>query len=224
VLDKKDVIMKKLFFVLSAVLLLGACGGKSGKSGGEELSVNDLSKAEAKRYPFRSGVVKSTLETMGIETFVTTYIDDWGDWEVIETVTPMEMMGQNLTSRSVEIIKGDDHWKFDPDKKTGTHYSQKRAMSSLGVDVEEVTEEFLGKMNMEKLGEENYLGYNCKKFKIKSDKGTEMVYLMYGNLMMKMDGEAMGIKTSQKVTSVEEGSVPPEKFDLPEGITITEEI
>jgi hypothetical protein len=39
-----------------------------------------------------------------------------------------------------------------------------------------------------------------------------------------MDGEAMGIKTSQKVTSVEEGSVPPEKFDLPEGITITEEI
>lgn len=223
-LDKKDVVMKNVLFVISVMLLLGACGGNSGKSRGEEISVKELAKAEARRYPFKSGIVKSTTEAMGIESFITTYIDDWGEWEVIETTIPIEMMGQDLTSRSIEIIKGDDHWKIDPDKKTGYHYSQKRALSSLGVDVENVTQELLGKMNMEKLGEENYLGYNCSKFKIVSDKGTEMVYLMYGNLMMKMDGEAMGIKTSQRVTSLEETVVPAEKFEIPEGVTITEEI
>lgn len=73
-----------------------------------------------------------------------------------------------------------------------------------------------------KLGSEDYLGYKCEKFRIVGDKGMDMEYLMYGNMMMSMEGEAMGFKTTVKVTSFEVGNVPKEKFEVPEGILFTE--
>ncbi|MCK9304390.1 MAG: DUF4412 domain-containing protein [Bacteroidales bacterium] len=216
--------MKKLIFILSILILLGGCSGNRGNRKGSQVSVKDLAKSEVKkRYPIESGIVRSKSEAAGIESTIVTYFDKWGEWEATETTIPIKIMGQDMTSRRLEIIKGDDHWSIDLKEKTGTHFTRKRAISSMGVDVENVTDEVLGKMNMEKLGEEEHLGYKCQKFRIKSDKGTEMEYLMFGNVMMKMKGEAMGMKTTLEVTSIEETVPPKEVFEIPEDVTITEE-
>ena len=77
-------------------------------------------------------------------------------------------------------------------------------------------------MKMEDLGEVEFLGYKCRKMRIRSDKGTEVEYVMWGNVMMKMEGETMGIATSSEVISVEEVAPPQEKFEIPSDIVITE--
>jgi hypothetical protein len=49
-----------------------------------------------------------------------------------------------------------------------------------------------------------------------------MDYVMWGNLMMSMEGEAMGIKTSSHVKSVDKTVPPKEKFEVPQDIQFTE--
>ena len=213
--------MKKTVFFMLVALLLGSCSGeKKGKeSTGKELSVKELqAEAGKKRYPLEQGIIRSTSEAMGVEMDVVTYFDKWGEWEAIETTVPMEIMGEDYSSHTLEIIKGDDHWKIDLDKKSGEHYQLTRAINPMGVDVETLSDELLGKMNMVDLGEVELLGYKCRKMRMKSDKGTHMDYVMWGNIMMSMEGEAMGIKTSTRVTSVEEVTPPQEKFVIPQDI------
>ena len=50
-----------------------------------------------------------------------------------------------------------------------------------------------------------------------------MDYVMWGNVMMHMEGEAMGIQTSLQVTSVEEEAPPQDKFEVPRDIRFTDE-
>jgi hypothetical protein len=217
--------MKKVISILLLALLLGGCSGeKRGQDTGEEkLSVKELqADAGKRRYPIEQGIIRSTSKAMSMKMEIVTYFDKWGEWEAIETTVPMEVMGEDYSSHTLEIIKGDDHWKIDLDKKSGEHYKQTRAINPLGVDVESLTDELLGKMKMEDLGEVEFLGYKCRKMRIRSDKGTEVEYVMWGNVMMKMEGETMGIATSSEVISVEEVAPPQEKFEIPSDIVITE--
>ncbi len=218
--------MKKLVSFLLVALIWGSCTGeKKGKeSARKELSVKELqAEAGKKRYPLEQGIIRSTSEAMDMKMDIVTYFDKWGEWEAIETTVPMEIMGDDYSSHTLEIIKGDDHWKIDLDKKTGEHYTLARAINPMGVDVETMTDELLGKMNIEDLGEVKLLGHKCRKMRMKSDKGTQMDYVMWGNVMMSMEGEAMGIQTSSRVTSVEEVAPPQEKFEVPRDIRFTDE-
>ena len=218
--------MKKLVFFLLVALFLGSCSGekKERESRGQKFSAKELqAEAGKKRYPLEQGIIRSTSEAMGMEMSIVTYFDKWGEWEAIETTVPMEVMGEDYSTRTLEIIKGDDHWKIDLDKKTGEHYTLARAINPLGVDVESLSDELLGKMNLEDLGEVEFLGYKCRKMSMKSDKGTQMDYVMWGNVMMSMEGEAMGIQTSSRVTSVEEVAPPQEKFEVPRDIQFADE-
>lgn len=218
-------IMKTIVSVMCLLLCFGSCSGnkKGSESKVEEFSLEELqAEAGKKRYPIEQGVIHSTSEAMGVEMNVVTYFDNWGEWEAIETTVPMEIMGEDYSSHTLEIIKGDDHWKIDLDKKSGEHFTRTRAINPMGVDVETLTDELLGKMNMEDLGEMELLGYKCRKMRMKSDKGTHMDYVMWGNVMMQMEGEAMGISTTSRVTSIEEVVPPQEKFEIPGDVLFTE--
>ncbi|MDD2246652.1 MAG: hypothetical protein PHI70_04905 [Proteiniphilum sp.] len=215
--------MRKIIFVMMFSLLLGACGGdRKSKPEGETTMKELAGDAPKKRYPLAQGIIHSTSETMGVEVNTVTYFDKWGDWEAIETTVPMEIMGEDYSSHTLEIIKGDEHWRIDLDQGTGEHYVMTRSVNPMGVDIEGMSAELSGKMNIEKLGDVDYLGYKCQKMRIKSDKGTEMEYIMFGNVMMSMEGEAMGVKSNTRVISVEEVAPPAEKFEIPGDIKIME--
>lgn len=217
--------MKTIVSVLCLLLFVGSCSGnkQGSESKVEDVSLKELQAAvEDKRYPLEQGIIHSTSEAMGVEMNIVTYFDNWGEWEAIETTVPMEIMGEDYSSHTLEIIKGDDHWKIDLDKKSGEHFTRTRAINPMGVDVETLTDELLGKMNMEDLGEMELLGYKCRKMRMKSDKGTHMDYVMWGNVMMQMEGEAMGIATTSRVTSIEEVAPPQEKFEIPGDVQFTE--
>lgn len=217
--------MRDFLSFLLVAMLLGSCTGekKGSESRVEDLSVKELSADDAKkRYPIERGIIRATSEAVGIEVIMVTYFDNWGEWEAIETTVPLEIMGEDHSLHNLEIIKGDDHWTVDLDKATGEHFRRKRMINPLGVDVETMTDELLGKMNIEDLGEVDHLGYKCRKMRMKSNKGTHIDYVMWGNVMMSMEGEAMGMKTSSRVTSIEEVAPPQEKFEVPVNVQITE--
>lgn len=219
---------KSNLFVLILFLVIGmlaSCSKQKDKApAAENQPVKQLAKkAQTQHYPFECGIIYQKSDVMGILSSPVVYFDKWGEWETTETTTSIEIMGIKQSNTSLTIMKGVDHWDIDINNKTGRHYSLKAMKSAVGVDLENVSKEFLGKMNIEELGEETYLGYKCKKYRLKSDKGMSVEYLMYGNLMMKMSGEAMGVPTKTEVVKIEKVKPPVEKFEIPKGIAITEE-
>ena len=219
--------MKKLIFILSALFVFAACGQKQT---GESKTDKDAAKEvvaqakKGKKYPIEKGIVYQKSNVMGIESNPVIYFDKWGEWEATETTTTMEMLGQKMSSTNITIVKGNDNWDIDIDKKTGFHFNRAAVINQLGVDLETLTEETMGKMKLEKIGQEDYLGFPCVKYRMKNDEmKMDVEYLASGNLMMKMKGKVMEIPTSIEVTKIEAVTPPAEKFEIPAGVTITEQ-
>lgn len=205
------------------LIMLCACNGKKKSHDGQDASVTEMkADIKAKKYPFEKGIVYQKTSAMGIESNPVVYFDKWGEWEATETVIEMEMMGQKMVTREIEITKGNDYWKIDLEEKTGVHFNRPPAISPMGMDMEKISKEMLGEMNIELLGEETFLGYPCKKYRLQSDKNSlGMEYLLYGNLMMKMKGEAMGMPVTTEVIKIETVTPPAEKFEVPADVEIT---
>lgn len=216
----KSILLITFCFILVA---LCACNGKKRNQDGQDMSVTEMkADAKAKKYPFEKGIIYQKTSAMGIESNPVVYFDKWGEWEATETVIEMEMMGQKMLDTQLEITKGSDYWKIDLKEKTGVHFNRPPAISPMGMDMEKISKEMLGEMNIELLGEETFLGYPCKKYRLQSDKNTlGMEYLLYGNLMMKMKGEAMGMPVTTEVIKIETVAPPAEKFEVPADIEIT---
>lgn len=183
---------------------------------------NNSQSTSPRKYPIEKGVVYQKTTAMGIKSEPVIFFDKWGEWEAVETTTTIKMLGISNTTSTRVITKGDDVWDIDLKKKTGTHYKRPTKLNDLGVDFENVTKEVLGEMEIEELGEETFLGYKCKKYRFTSEKGMTADYLMYGNLMMKMKGDMMGIPMTSEVTRIEPGTPPADKFEVPKGVKITE--
>ena len=219
--------MKKLIFILSILFVLVSCGQKqAGESKTDENATKEVASQvkKGKKYPIEKGIVYQKTNVMGIESNPVIYFDKWGEWETTETTTTIEMMGIKESSTSLKIVKGEDNWEIDMDKKTGYHYNRAVTINQMGVDMENITTEIMGKMKLEKVGEEKFLGYPCVKYKMKNDEmKMDVEYIMCGNLMMKMTGKAMEIPTSIEVTKIEAVTPPAEKFEIPAGVKITEQ-
>jgi autonomous glycyl radical cofactor GrcA len=222
--------MRNILKLMLIALLLVSCGGKQSqeksdaKSEASSKSQTLTKQLEKKKYPLEHGIIYQKVSAAGFETKPVIYFDKWGDWQATETSMNMEMMGVKAGIHSINIVKGDEHWDINLEEKSGKHYKLTVKINEFGVDVNTLTESMKKEMNIKELGEETYLGYKCKKLKIKNDKmKMNMVYLTYGNLMMKMEGEAMGIKTKMEVTKLETSAPPAEKFTVPKGITIKDE-
>ncbi len=219
--------MKKTIFFLSILFVIAACGQKkTDESKTDEKAATEVaaSMKKGKKYPIEKGIVYQKSEVMGVVSNPVIYFDKWGEWETTETTTSMEMLGQKISTTNITIVKGNDNWNIDMDKKTGYHFNREAVINQLGVDLETLTEETMGKMKMEKVGEEKFMGYPCTKYRMKNDQmKMDVEFLTYGNLMMKMEGKAMEIPTKIEVIKIEAVTPPAEKFEIPDGVTIEEQ-
>lgn len=219
--------MKRTILFMLVTFLFISCGKKQANKEADEASIAPAKSEKTitanKKFPLEHGTIYQQVTAAGFETTPTVYFDKWGDWQTTESTMLMEVMGMKTGSSTINIVKGDDHWDIDLTDKKGKHYKMNTKINDLGVDLNKLTDDIKKQMKIEELGEENYLGYKCKKLKIKNDKlKMDMVYLTYGNMMMKMDGKAMGINTSMKVTKIDTKAPPAEKFRVPEGIKMEE--
>jgi len=225
-----------LNFQFSIVLLLAAvltlsCGNTGNKQKANE-NDNEASSSSVKtkekdvtekKLPFEFGSYVEESNMMGMDLKKTVYFDKWGDWTATEDKSEIKMMGITIKTHKLEIVKGKIHWDLDLIEKTGTRYEVPTIPQNIAVSLAAaaVGGKMMEGMEMKELGEENYLGYNCKKISVKYDSmNMETTILSYGNLTMKMDGNMGGMTISTKVASIDLTKPSPAIFEVPDDIEI----
>jgi len=220
--------MKTILKVIPILFALTvfSCGNKTKTSDatGETSAVaKSEEKAPAnKKMPFERGSYTEESNMMGIEMKKTVYFDKWGDWMATEQKFEMGMGSYTHKTDKLEIVKGNTHWDLDLIEKTGKTYESyvptqgmaAALAAGMGGKMMEGTE-------MKELGEEDYLGYKCKKTQVKYAKmQMDATILSYGNLTMKMDGAMGKTPISTKITAIDLSAPPASIFEVPADIVM----
>ena len=222
----------KLVSVMAAsvmALTVASCGGGGSRQqqGSKESSGNAATSEKVdvseRKIPLKQGSYVQVTKAMGMEMKSTVYFDNWGDWQATEDKSEMKMFGQTIKTDKIKIVKGNTHWDIDLIEKTGTKYEGLElppgVAAALGAAV---GGKMMEGMEVEELGTENYLGYPCKKTRVKyKDMDMETTTLTYGNLTMKTEGKMGGMEIYTAIIEMSENAPPKSKFEVPEGIELT---
>jgi hypothetical protein len=208
---------KTVLYSIALVLLalLYACGSKTSKPAGEQNDTkSEIMKIGKGKFAIKSGIVEYKTQVMGMEAKMITYFDDYGGKEASETI--MEMMGMKV--RSNTITKDGWIYSFEADKKTGTKTPV--SLNKGNIDFENLTEEIMKEMKIEKVGNEDANGKPCIKYSIQND-ALQMngFFWVWKGIAMKTDVSLSTMKMVMDAVSVDENAdVPAEKFEIPSDI------
>jgi len=220
---KLSIINSQLSIILLLATLISSCGNKT-KNGDAKTAAPSEQKAPAdKKLPFERGSYVQETNMMGMNTKNTVWFDKWGDWTATEHKMEMTIMGQTHKTDKLEIVKGSTHWDLDLVAKTGTTYESPVLPSGMAAALAAATGgKLMEGMEIKELGEENYLGYKCKKTQVKyTPMQMDVTMLSYGNLTMKMEGKMGKMDISMLVTSIDLSAPTASVFEVPDGVTVT---
>ncbi len=208
--------MKKINILLSLIVVLASCSGNS--------------QNKLKRYNVKSAIVHYSTTTSG-KTFGSTikgtgteslYFKDWGAVELIEeqsrqtTITKIFGRGKTKTTSTHTINKLDNGESYlaDFDKKT-IYLTRDMAMDMMkqsNTDAGEAGKSMLESIGGKKVGNEDFMGYNCEVWSVLGGKQW-----MYKGIVLKIDMKVLGIRTVKEATSAKFNiSVPSSNFKLPD--------
>lgn len=208
--------MKKLNILLSLIVVLTSCSGNS--------------QNKLKRYDVKSAIIEYSTTTSG-KTFGSTvkgtgteslYFKDWGAIELIEekstqtTVTKIFGRGKTTTT-NVHVVKKLDNgesYHADFDKKV-IYLTRDLAMDIMkqsNTDAGDAGKSMLESIGGEKVGNEDFMGYNCEVWSIPGGKQW-----MYKGAVLKLEMTMLGITTVKEATSAKFNvSVADSNFKLPD--------
>jgi len=216
--------MKKLnmFSILLTVstIFVMSCGGNKSKTGSNNNETAD----------YRSMVVtySNSVDMMGVKTNTNETV--WNDLEnnrkATLTTTETIFMGQNTKEESLTIENGDWGYNINLKDKTGTKSNIKEmkematAMAAglaLSGDLKDLKslKDFVEKNGGKMLPNETILGKECTVYEVMGTKQW-----LYKSMVLKA---MMGEKVIMNAVKVEEDvNIPDSKFEVPDGITITD--
>ena len=216
--------MKKLFLfsiaLITAITFL-SCGdsnkdetGNPGKDSSIELQ---------KRYGVKSGVIEYVLSGSQ-EGTKTLYFDSWGMRQAEYTRSVFTIKGYTKPINVVSIIDGEYQYNINMDQNSGTRTRNPilRTMEQLQDQkgFNEFGEQMLLNMGANKIGSEDFLGKSCDVYEMKST-GTKL--WVWEWLTLKSITQSRGIEINLTATRINEGgSVPSEKFKIPEKVVLNE--
>jgi len=221
---------KAAFYIfLLTIITTTSCNNKSktgGSTGGAAtVAPSEQQAPKEKRLPFEHGSYKENSSAMGMGTEKTVYFDKWGDWTATETKSEMEIIkGHTYKTDKLEIVKGSTHWELDLIAKTGKTYDLNVPISGMAASLglAAMGGKVMEGVEIKDLGEEDYLGYKCKKTQVKYAKmEMDATILAYGNLTMQMDGKVGKMDVSTKVTSIDLSAPPASIFEVPADVAVT---
>jgi hypothetical protein len=196
------------------------------------ISGNATAQNKLKRYDVKSGIVEyvtttsgkvmgSTITGSGTEKLS---FKDWGALELKETeldqTTTMKIFGKGKTETTHEhaINKLDNGESFSVDFDNQKIYLGRDMAMDMSQtfqpegDAGEVGKNMVESMGGKKVGDEEYLGYNCEVWELMGGKQWN-----YKGVMLKMEMTALGIKTVTRATNIRWNvSVPDANFKLPD--------
>jgi len=216
--------MKKIFLLTSIVLIsfaLFSCGD-SGKDDSENPGIDSGSELQ-KRYGVKSGVIEYVLSGSQ-EGTKTLYFDSWGMRQAEYTRSVFTIKGFTKPINVVSIIDGEYQYNINMDQNSGTRTRNPilRTMEQLKdqKSFNEFGEQMLLNMGANKIGSEDFLGKSCDVYEMKST-GTKL--WVWEWLTLKSITQSRGIEINLTATRINEGgSVPSEKFKIPEKVVLNE--
>ena len=190
----------KIKYLFTSLLMLATIGLYAQEQGNEP----------AKRYGFKSAIVKYTTDVMGQSIESTSYIDEYGAKECQKTKMSVPGMGDIETS---VITKEGKSWSVN--------YSMK-AVQELPVDqpnFSDLTDEAIKKYKIEEVGKEEYLGKECIVYTMENEAQgmkAKIKVWTYKGLGLKQETEVSGMKIVAKALEFDEGAIVlPQVFDIP---------
>jgi hypothetical protein len=216
--------MKRLFFLLSvASVALFSCNSSSNNENSDSDSavVEETGNASStgKKYSMEKGMVKYTMEVMGMKTSSILWFDAFGQKECMETSA--EMMGMKSTSR--QFKKDGFAYNINMDAKTGTKIKiNTDQFDPTDMKFDDLTDEIKTKYNLKEEGSESFMGKDCKIWSI-DYQGSKGKFWVWNNIALKTEMSSGGLKIEMKAIEFSENpTLPAGIFDVPQGVTITE--
>lgn len=215
--------MKKILFLTVAIMLFTfSCkNSEDNSTKNKDKDKENIEKTDSPKgkYELKSGIVEYKTSMMGMDMTQTLYFDNYGKKEATETI--VEMMG--VKTHSIDIIKDGYNYNIDLTQKTGTKTAFVEGTTA-NIDFENLTDEMSKKMNLKKLGNENFMGKKCEKmsidYKEMQMKGT---FLVYKGIALKVDLDLGSMQMTMVANKFEENpNIPKSKFEVPDDVTIIE--
>ncbi|HEX7357948.1 MAG TPA: hypothetical protein VF270_09590 [Ignavibacteriaceae bacterium] len=216
--------MKKIFLfplLLAISIILFSCGDSSNDkvdNSGKNNSVDFQ-----KRYGIKSGVIEYLI-TGSQEGTKTLYFDNWGMRQAEYTRSVLSFGGFTKSLNLVSIIDGEYQYMINIDQNSGTKTrnpilkSIEQLKDQKGFN--EFGEQMLLSMGANKIGSDNFLGKDCDVYEMKNT-GTKL--WVWEWLTLKSETKSGGLNINVTATRINEGgSVPAEKFKVPEKVVLNE--
>ena len=223
-------IMKTISLILSLFIVFSCKGNENNTT--DSLIVNNKEENKLKRYEVKSGIIKYTTTTSGkvmgsvIKGSGTesVHFKDWGAIELIEEqssqTTTTKIFGKTSTqttnTHTISKLDNGESYHVDFDKKQ-IYLRRDMAMDITKVlhpkaDAGDVGKNMLEGIGGKKIGNENYLGYDCEVWDVKAGKQW-----MYKGVVLKIEMTVLGLTTIKKATSAKFSiSVSDNNFKLPD--------
>jgi len=207
--------MKKLLFFVLALTFIIACS-KTEEKKAEGTDQQTVTTQEAPkpvvnhRYGIKSGFIKYTAP-MGTEQEL--YFDDYGAREVFISSIDLGV----AKSKTIEIRKDGFSYSYKDGEKEGT----KRAWYTSDMDYSKADPKTLERYKVKDLGTETIDGKECKKFSAEFGK-TPILTWSWNNIMVKSITQMGGNDFVIEATKIQDTSVDPKMFELPQGVTFKE--
>ena len=214
--------MKNLLLILFVFTTIVSCKNASST---KEASIDpkELNSANStvnkERYAIKSGIVEYNTQVMGMDVKQTMTFDNYGKLDIQEV--EMDMMGTKI--HTVTLTRDGYIYNLDMVKRTGTK-SIVTSMNNANIDFENLSEELIKKMDLKKLGTEEFLGKTCEKMSIDyKSGGMKGTYLVYKGVALLVDTDMGSMKMKLVAEKfIENPEIPSSKFEIPADITITE--
>lgn len=209
---------------LSAVLsvVLFSCKNSSDSKSGNSDSASTQSKTAtggSGKYSLTKGMVKYTMDVMGMSTTSILWFDEHGQKECMETSA--EIMGIKSDTRS---FKKDGYaYNIDMEKKTGTKIKiETGQFDPTDMQFDNMSAEMKTKYGFKEEGSEKFLDKDCKVYSM-DYQGSKGKFWVWNNIPLKYEMSQGGMKIEMKAVEISENpSFPESIFDVPSGITVKE--
>ena len=178
---------------------------------------------DIKKYQIKSGIIEYKIEGMSNGSEIV-YFDDYGIKEARFTKTEAKIMGFTTTANTITITDKDWSYNINLDEKTGTKMNNKQLQELIGritqKDYEEFGKKMLEQMDAKHIGNETILGKSCEVWDIRKMNGKTWNYKY---VPLKIEINMLGTNTTTAIKFEENAKIPSDKFQVPKGITITEQ-
>ncbi len=215
--------MKKTFLLVSILatsILLVHCGdsGKDDSGNSNKGSDSDFQKV----FGVKSGVIEYVISGSQ-EGTKTLYFDNWGMRQAEYMRSILTVKGFSKPINKLSVIDGEYQYNINMDQNSGTRTRNPilRTMEQLSGQkgFNEFGEQMLLNMGAVKMGSEDFLGKPCDVYEMRST-GTKL--WVWEWITLKSETNSRGLEINIAATRINEGSVPGNKFKIPEKVVLNE--